>query len=147
MAANVQNILWSSGDTDKNPFFTDNDVQIKATFHWSGNQVNKIDFELVNRNPAPGNIRFNICSITRCPMDPNKPKSNAVIHLKKSTALPLRHEKSFTDADFGVVDLSPGNQSEFLFKVHNNECNDANINCNLNDITPKTKDGTIVIGI
>lgn len=138
MARKPQEVLWAEQDTEKNLFYLDDDICLKASFDkWKNKMVEEITFYLANRTPT---IQFEICAISDC-------KKFTLIHIRKNTGLTKNQKIKFTDKDFGKVKIGKKNKHLFYFKIYEGSCpNPDQINCDLPDVFPETKDGAIVIG-
>lgn len=144
MAAKIQTVLWSVKDEEKNLLFIDDDILLKSSFDlWNGDIVELITFYLVNRT---GGINYRICTVNHCA---DEKGSFTLIHIKKYKDLPSKQNISFPKSKIGLVKLGKNYKHRFIFKAYKQQkCPDENeINCDLQDTTPETKDGTIVEGI
>ncbi len=153
---NVKLRIWNPSNTTEQIFYSDDDIKIDAKFSWNPanpNEVTEINFKLTNLDKK----KYELCKVGRKVPNNTDFTDNArkcyngeigdfyFIYLNENPTANPNLELKVTIGKKEVLNLEKGNFVPILFKV-NDKC-PTPPNCNLDDGSPKTKDGTIIVSI
>ena len=137
---------WRKNDSGKQKLlFNDTDINLYAKLAFDNNSdIGKIDFDLQN----VGSNTYSICKIIMCPVNNPEFGDFIAIHLSEKGGKPNGQSNPFpsTSSDFGALNLSKGKFATLLFIVSEDSCTEP-YTCSLENLTPKTKKGAIIVGI
>ncbi|WP_459212930.1 hypothetical protein [Aquimarina rhabdastrellae] len=140
---NIAFLNCTNRPTNEFIFFEDDDLLITTSISWSGSAIKEATFKL----DAKRVFKYKILDIQYC--NKSSTYSDAfIIHLYKSEDL---QDNLVFKSNLNNIKLNSRNDHIlFLFKVHDTKLLnllEKDLNCNLNEGTPESKDGSIIIGI